>query len=80
MNAALRYKAWGDDGSVSLRFADPFGIERYGYRTANGSVIELNERYNGTRAVFLAVTRNFGRPVRLRSQSEAENQGSGVAP
>jgi outer membrane receptor protein involved in Fe transport len=80
VNAAFRYKVWGDEGSVSLRLSDPFRIVRYGYRTANGSVIELSERYNGARAVFLAVTRNFGRPLRLRPQGESESQGGGGPP
>jgi ferric enterobactin receptor len=75
VNASLRYKLWGDQGNVSLRLSDPFGIARYGYRTANGSVVEFSKRYNGSRAVFFAVQRTFGQPIKPRSQSEAEGQG-----
>ncbi|MEP7002648.1 MAG: TonB-dependent receptor, partial [bacterium] len=52
LNLGLRYKAWGDQGNVSLRVSDPFGLSRFGYRTANGTVIESSERYFGARAVF----------------------------
>ena len=76
VNGAFRYKVWGDQGSVSLRLSDPFGIARFGYRTANGSVMEFSRRYNGSRAVFVAVTRNFGRPLRLRGESDPESSGS----
>ena len=76
VNAAFRYKVWGEQGSVSLRLSDPFGIARFGYRTANGSVIEFSRRYNGSRAVFVAVTRTFGRPLRMRAESDAESSGS----
>ena len=79
VNAAFRYKVWGEQGSVSLRLSDPFGIARFGYRTANGSVIEFSRRYNGSRAVFVAVTRTFGRPLRMRAESDAESSG-GSAP
>jgi hypothetical protein len=75
VNAAWRYKVWGDDGNVSIRLSDPFRLARYGYRTASGSVVEFSERYNGVRAVFVAVTRNFGKPVKLRSESAVESGG-----
>ena len=76
VNAAFRYNVWGEQGSVSLRLSDPFGLARFGYRTANGSVIEFSRRYNGARAVFVAVTRNFGRPLRMRGESDPESAGS----
>lgn len=67
LNAAATWRAWGDRGSIALRLSDPFRLATWGYRTANGSVVEYSERYNGARAVFLSVNRTFGRPVRLRS-------------
>jgi ferric enterobactin receptor len=66
LNLGLRYKAWGDQGNISLRVSDPFNMSRFGYRTANGTVIEYSERYFGARAVFLSVTRNFGQALKLR--------------
>ena len=52
-NASTRYKVWGDQGSVTLRISDPFRLQKFGYRTANGTVTETNERYFGARAVYV---------------------------
>jgi hypothetical protein len=60
-----------------VRFADPFKLQRWGYRTATGSVVEYGRRYNGSRAVFVTVTRNFGKALKLRPRSEPEPQPSG---
>jgi ferric enterobactin receptor len=74
---SFRYKVWGDQGNVSVRFADPFKLQRWGYRTANGNVVEYSRRYFGSRALFLTVSRNFGKAVKLRPRSEPEAQPSG---
>jgi ferric enterobactin receptor len=71
-NASARYKLWGDKGNISLRIADPFKLQKFGYRTANGIVLESSERYNGVRAVYLTVTRNFGQALRLKPKSDPE--------
>jgi ferric enterobactin receptor len=70
--ASVRYKVWGDKGNISLRFADPFKLQRFGYRTANGTILESSTRYNGTRAVFVTVTRNFGQALRLRPKTDPD--------
>jgi outer membrane receptor protein involved in Fe transport len=75
--ASARYKIWGDKGNVSVRFSDPFKLQRYGYRTANGSVVEYSRRYNGSRAIFVTVTRNFGQALKLRSKSDPDVQPVG---
>jgi outer membrane receptor protein involved in Fe transport len=76
MQIGTRYKVWGDQGNNALRFSDPFNLSKYGYRTANGTVIEYSERYFGARAVFLAVTRNFGQALKLRpTVQEADTSG-----
>jgi outer membrane receptor protein involved in Fe transport len=72
MSWALRYKVWGEKGNVLLRFNDPFKIQKYGYRTANGTVIETSERYGGSRAIYLTVSRNFGQALKLRPKSDPE--------
>ena len=73
MNAGVRYKVWGEQGFMSLGALDPLGLQRYGYRTANGTVIEQSERYFGTRTLYLTVSRNFGQAVKLRpKQSDAD--------
>jgi hypothetical protein len=66
MNLAARYKIWGDQGNISLRVSDPFKLEMFGYRTANGTVVEYSERFFRSRAVYLTVTRNFGKAVKLQ--------------
>src|ERR1043166_5255517 len=70
MNLAARYKAWGDQGNISLRVSDPFRLQKFGYRTANGRVIEYSERFFGSRAVYLSITRNFGQAIRLQPKQQ----------
>jgi hypothetical protein len=68
MNASARYKAWGDDGSVTLRVSDPFRLQRFGYRTINGTVIEDNDRYFHARAIYITISRTFGKALKLRDK------------
>jgi len=70
MNLAGRYKAWGDQGNISLRVSDPFRLQKFGYRTANGTVVEYSERFFGSRAVFLTITRNFGQAIKLQPKQQ----------
>ena len=70
MNVGGRYKIWGDQGNVSLRVSDPFKLQKFGYRTANGTVIETSERFFGSRAVFLTITRNFGKAIKLQPKQQ----------
>jgi hypothetical protein len=72
LSAGVRYKIWGDQGNVALRINDPFGMQKFGYRTANGTIVEYAERFYGARAVYFTITRNFGQSVRLRPKSESE--------
>ncbi|MFI5256390.1 MAG: hypothetical protein ACHQRK_03945 [Gemmatimonadales bacterium] len=56
--------------------SDPFNTMHFGYRTANGQVIEDSVRRFGMRGVFLTVTRNFGQQLKLRPKApETEPQG-----
>ena len=77
MQFALRYKVWGDNGNVSLRVSDPFNTMHFGFRTANGQVIEDTVRRFGMRGVFLTVTRNFGQQLKLRPKAMEPDQSSG---
>ena len=70
MNLAGRYKVWGDQGNISLRVSDPFKLQKFGYKTANGTVVEYSERFFGTRAVFITVTRNFGQAIKLQPKQQ----------
>jgi hypothetical protein len=48
----------------------------FGYRTANGQVIEVSERRFGMRGIFLTVTKNFGQQLKLRPKApDTEVQG-----
>lgn len=76
MNFALRRKLWGDKGSVTLRVADPFNLMAYGFRTADGRVIELNEQHFGQRGLFVSLSRTFGQALKLRPQQQDEPQGA----
>ncbi len=80
MQFALRYKLWGDQGNISLRLSDPFNMMRFGYRTANGEVIEDSVRRFGMRSIFLTVSRNFGQQLKLRPKAQdTEPQGPPTA-
>jgi ferric enterobactin receptor len=70
MNFGLRNKVWGDQGSITLRVADPFNLMKWGFRTADGQVIELTERHFGQRGLFLTITRNFGQQLKLRPRQQ----------
>src|SRR6201999_4667508 len=70
MNFATRWKVWGDQGNISLRVSDPFKLQKFGYRTANGSVFEYSERFFGSRAVYLTISRNFGQALKLQPKQQ----------
>ena len=73
MNFSLRYKPWGEQGgAISLRVSDPFALSKYGYRTANGTVVEYAQRYFQQRAVFLSISRNFGQELKLKAKESSE--------
>jgi outer membrane receptor protein involved in Fe transport len=77
MNMGLRHKLWADQGSVSLRFNDPFNMMKFGFRTADGRVIELSERHFGQRGLFITISRNFGQQLKLQPrQQDPEPQAS----
>jgi outer membrane receptor protein involved in Fe transport len=76
MNVALRRKLWSDKGSVTLRVADPFNLMEYGFRTADGRVIELNQQHFGQRGLFVSMSRTFGQALKLRPQQQEEPQSA----
>jgi hypothetical protein len=80
MNLATRYKVWGDQGNISLRISDPFKLQKFGYRTANGTVVEYSERFFGTRALFLTVTRNFGKALKLQPKQQDPDAAVAAPP
>jgi outer membrane receptor protein involved in Fe transport len=79
MQVGMRYKAWGDQGNISLRLSDPLKMQKFGYRTANGTVVEYSERYFGSRALYITVTRNFGQALKLRPKADPDLPQAGPA-
>lgn len=80
MNLATRYKVWGDQGNISLRISDPFKLQKFGYRTANGTVVEYSERFFGSRAVYLTITRNFGKALKLQPKQQDPDAAAQLPP
>ena len=80
MNFATRYKVWGDQGNISLRVSDPFKLQKFGYRTANGTVVEYSERFFGSRAVYLTITRNFGKALKLQPKQQDPDAAAQAPP
>jgi ferric enterobactin receptor len=78
MNAAMRYKIWGDQGNISVRLADPFNLMKFGYRTESPLAIEQSVRHFGQRGLFVTVTRNFGQALKLRPRQD--DPAAGVTP
>jgi outer membrane receptor protein involved in Fe transport len=80
MNLAGRYKVWGEQGNISLRVSDPFKLQKFGYKTANGTVVEYSERFFGSRAVFLTITRNFGQAIKLQPKQQDPDAQAQAGP
>jgi ferric enterobactin receptor len=80
MNAAVRRKMWGDQGSISLRIADPFNLMKFNNQIINSSVVEINERRFGQRGVFITVQRNFGQALKLRPRQDDPVQTTPPTP
>jgi outer membrane receptor protein involved in Fe transport len=80
MNAAVRRKLWGDQGSVTLRVADPFNLMSYGYRTLDARVDEFTQRHFGVRGLFITVSRNFGQQLKLRPRQQEPEATAAPGP
>jgi ferric enterobactin receptor len=70
LNPALRHKLWGDQGNLSVRVSDPFNMTSWRSRLADGRMIELSERRFMQRGIFVTLSRNFGKPLRLRPRPQ----------
>lgn len=73
-NIAVRRKLWGDNGSLTLRVADPFNVMSFGFQTRDARVIESTERRFGIRGIYLSVSRNFGSQLKLRPRNTEGDQ------
>jgi len=80
MSTGVRYKVWGDQGNISMRLSDPFQLSKFGYKTANGQIVEYSRRYFQQRAVYLSVTKNFGQALQLKAKSQSEDASAPPPP
>lgn len=76
-NVSLRYKIWGDQGGITLRVADPFNTMSFGFRTADGRVVESQSRRYGIRGVFISVNRMFGQQPKLQPRTQEQEPQAG---
>ena len=61
-----------------MRIADPFKWTRFGYKTTNGQIVELQRNYFNSQAVYIGLTRNFGQAIRLKAKTENDDVGGVV--
>jgi hypothetical protein len=80
MNAGVRRKLWGDQGSLSIRVADPFNLMKFSYEINNAQVIETSERRFGQRGLFVTISRNFGQQLKLRPRQDDPVQTTAPTP
>jgi ferric enterobactin receptor len=80
MNAAVRRKLWGDQGSVTLRVADPFNLMSYGYHTLDARVDEYTQRHFGVRGLYITISRNFGQQLKLRPRQQEPDATAAPGP
>lgn len=85
MNLSARYKLWGDQGSITVRASDPFGLTYFGYHTSTPLIAESGVRYFGVRSVFVSISRSFGRAPQFRpkareSQDDTNSERPQTAP
>jgi hypothetical protein len=69
MTLAGRYKAWGDLGSVSIRIVDPCNLQRAGYRSLSGHVLQVLNQHVATRGIYLSISRTFGRTIKVPARA-----------
>jgi len=73
-NFSLRKKLDGDNASVIFRVSDPFSTGRFRVYGVNGVVRQLTERSFGQRAAYVGFQYNYGKPPKIRQQSQ-QDQG-----
>jgi hypothetical protein len=78
-NLSLRRLLWKGAGTLTVRAADPLNLSKYGFRTNDGRTVSLTERQFGFRGLFLTVSRNFGKQIKLRSR-EQDDQSPPTPP
>ena len=80
MNLAGRYKVWGDQGNISLRVSDPFKLQKFGYRTANGTWSNTASASSARARCILTITRNFGKAIKLQPKQQDPDAQAQTGP
>jgi hypothetical protein len=70
---SFRQKVYGDKGSVTLRFVDPFNTIGFRIKTGNETLFQSTKRTFGVRGTFLSFQYNFGQQPRIR-QPQPQDQ------
>ena len=70
---SFRQKVYGDKGSVTLRFIDPFNKIGFRIKTGNETLMQSTKRTFGVRGTFLSFQYNFGQQPRIR-QPQPQDQ------
>ena len=73
-NFVLRQKVRGDKAAVTLRVLEPFNTNRFRIQAGDDNLTQLTARNPGVRGVFLGYQYNFGRPPRVRQQTQDDQQ------
>lgn len=73
MFLSFRQKVYGDKGSVTLRFIDPFNKIGIRIKTGNETLMQNTKRTFGVRGTFLAFQYNFGQTPKIR-QPQPQDQ------
>jgi ferric enterobactin receptor len=63
---SFRQKVYGDKGSVTLRFIDPFNKIGFRIKTGNETLMQSTKRTFGVRGTFLSFQYNFGQQPKIR--------------
>ncbi len=63
---SFRQKVYGEKGSVTLRFVDPFNTIGFRIKTGNETILQNTKRTFGVRGTFLSFNYNFGQTPKIR--------------
>ena len=77
-NFSVRQKIAGESSSLTLRVVDPFDTQRFRVKAGDSNITQTTRRQFGIRAVFLSYQYNFGRPPRIRTRPEEQQQPQGT--
>ena len=75
-NIAVRQKLRGDKAVAIVRFADPFNTMRFKVDVNSDNVEQFTTRHFNSRAAFISLQYNFGKPPKLRQRKQDDQPQS----